>query len=134
MDGLQQLAATLDALQSTGPERQAAEAHLNSSIDTEPSNTLLGLVSIAESSANEGQRVFALVLLRRLCFKTVEQDADKFMSKQVWDLLEDSTRGQVQATLLNCLTRCEVRRENERGVICDAVAEVEKAGMARQSE
>lgn len=139
------LAPILNALQSAGPERESAELQLNARIAESPAETLHGLTTGAATWSEEALRTFALVLVRRLAFKTVEpsSQADQAGSgadistgegRQVWDQLAESARAQVQAALLTCLERAATRRELERNAICDTVAEVQNASLARQSE
>ena len=134
MSGLTELDATLTALASAGPERAAAEEHLDTLLASHPAQTVLGLIQLGSQAQEEAKRAFAFVLFRRLCFRQLQQDVTELYAKQAWDLLSEVERSQVQAGLLQCLQGADRRREHERGVICDAVAEVEKAGIARQSE
>ncbi|ORY82352.1 armadillo-type protein [Leucosporidium creatinivorum] len=132
-DFLTQLSSTLSSLASAGPERPAAEAHLNELIATQPGLTLLSLIQLGSSSSDEAQRVFSFVLFRRMAFRPLEQDVTELYKKEVWDVLAETERGAVQQALLTCLEGAERRKEHERGVICDAVAEVERAGVSRQT-
>lgn len=134
MSAVPQLEATLTALASSGPDRAAAEEHLDLLLASKPGQTILGLVQIGAQGQDEAKRAFAFVLFRRLCFRQLHQDVTELYNKQAWDQLSQVERSQVQAGLLQCLQGADKRREHERGVICDAVAEVEKAGIARQSE
>lgn len=133
-DFLTQLSSTLSSLASAGPERPAAESHLNELVATQPGLTLHSLIQLGSSSPDETQRVLAFVLFRRVAFKPLEQDVTELYKKDVWDVLAETERSAVQEGLLSCLEGAERRKEHERGVICDAVAEVEKAGVSRQSE
>lgn len=130
---LNQLATLLDSLASPGPDRAAAEEQLSSSLASQPAQTILGLVEIGSTSPEEAKRIFAFVLFRRVAFRSLEQDVTDLYAKQVWDVLGEVERSQVQQGLLRCLEGADRRKEHERGVVCDAVAEVEKAGIARQS-
>jgi hypothetical protein len=133
-DFLTQLSSTLSALASAGPERAAAESRLHELIATQPGLTLLSLIQLGSNSPDEVQRVLTFVLFRRMAFKPLEQDVTELYKKDVWDVLAETERGAVQEGLLSCLERAERRKEHERAVICDAVAEVENAGVLRQSE
>jgi hypothetical protein len=142
---MDELAQTLRALQSVGPERSTAEQQLNARIAASPAETLLGLTTGAATWPDEALRTFALVLVRRLAFKAVETssqsaqdeagaEAAPVEGRQVWDQLAESARAEVQVALLSCLERAATRREVERHAICDTVAEVQNATLARQGE
>lgn len=129
------LVHTLEQLASAGDERKAAEDYLSSTLLSQsPSHVLLGLVTIGVTNADEALRTLAFVLLRRLAFRPIAgQDPSNPLTRDVWDLVEESTRTSVQNALLQCLSQSAQRRERERGVICDVIAEVERAGLARAS-
>lgn len=134
-DFIATLVNTLQQLGSAGDERKAAEDHLSTTLLSQsPSQVLLGLVTIGATHADESLRTLAFVLLRRLAFRPIAgQDANNPLSRDVWDLVEEATRSNVQNALLQCLNESAQRRERERGVICDVIAEVERAGLERAS-
>ncbi|KAK4702297.1 hypothetical protein P7C70_g3932, partial [Phenoliferia sp. Uapishka_3] len=122
------LSATLLHLSSAGPERAQAESQLSTLLSSSPSSVLSSLIQIAEHHPDHIQRVLAFVLLRRFAFRPLPlSDA----SRDVWDLVDEGTRESVREGLISCLMKGAARKEKERGVICDVIAEVENAGLKR---
>jgi len=136
-DYVVQLSQTLATLTSPGPERQAAETHLSTTLlRGNPAHLILGLLSLATSpAAPEDHRILALVLQRRLSFKPVEaRDLANPLAKEAWDLMEGTQQEHAQQLLLTGLSGAASRRENERKVLCGAIAEVAKALETRASK
>ncbi len=134
---LSSLSQTLATLTSPGPERQAAETHLSTTLlRGNPAHLILALITIATStSAPEDHRILALVLQRRLSFKPVEaKDLTNPLAKEAWDLMERGQQEHAQQLLLTGLSGAASRRENERKVLCAAIAEVAKALQTRASQ
>ncbi|KAM0755210.1 ARM repeat-containing protein [Meredithblackwellia eburnea MCA 4105] len=131
----------LELLSSPGPERVQAEAQLDQLLRDNMGATLTGLVQVGAGitgTTTETTRVLAFVLLRRYAFKPlplkVDEPADVTSSngsRQGWDLIDDQAKKTIQAGLLHALGNAGLKRENERGIICDVVSEVENAGTSR---
>lgn len=133
-DFIPQLIQTLTAVTSAGPERVEAEANLNSILASNPSATLLGLVQIGSEGPSEPLRILAFVLFRRLAYKAfLPSDLGNPLAKEVWDMITLASQTLIQEALLRCLVSADKRRESERNAICGVIAQVEKAGMGRQT-
>ncbi|KAK4047556.1 importin subunit beta-3 [Microbotryomycetes sp. JL201] len=132
MSSLSQLVA---ALQSSGPERASAEAQLDSDLAQRPFEVLAGLLKLARDGTDEGERVLALVLFRRLAFRAAGDDtsAAELLSKHTWDVLASQQRQHVQSALLELLKVINSRKERERSVTCDAVSATAKSSIDRQA-
>lgn len=131
---LLQLEQLLSNLSSAGPERQASEELLDSTLANSPAQVLSGLVQIGASASLEVTRILALILLRRLAFRPLPGPSTVDpLSNQVWDAIDEQTRAGIQAGLLAALVGSATKREKERTGICDTIAEIERAGLSRGS-
>lgn len=130
-DFVSSLASTLVALSSAGPERASAEAYLDTLLHEHTGSVLSGLAQLGLSHPDHVQRVLAFVLLRRFAFRPLSSADPKSAPREVWDLVDDKTRTEVQDALIQSLMQGAARKEKERGVICDVIAEVENAGVKR---
>ncbi|KAL8277567.1 hypothetical protein RQP46_009999 [Phenoliferia psychrophenolica] len=130
-DFVSSLASTLAALGAPGQERIEAEAFLDTLLHEHTSATLQGLAQLGLSHPDHVQRALAFILLRRLAFRPLSTADPKTAPREVWDLVDDATRTAVQDNLIQSLMQGAARKEKERGVICDVIAEVENAGVKR---
>ncbi|KAI0061801.1 ARM repeat-containing protein [Artomyces pyxidatus] len=101
--------------------RSNAERAVNERLTQTPEVYLLALTQFATAADTEMMRSFALVLLRRLLFRTSAGPSAKATRLTLYDRLSSQTLGTLERLLLHCLSHeaSEAVRRKAVDTICD---------------